>query len=136
MHTLPAGKYFIGDPFLVIPSELWDDFINQFEGEDEQLMEFQGHEVWVANTGLNDVNFTCQRNEYENVSGFYAVIPAELLSETVDGELEDLGLVAEFKRIFNVSTDGRVIDVGKYTIKPTVDDFGDYDEDDYEELSF
>lgn len=136
MHTLPAGKYFIGDPFLVIPQDIWDDFIDKFEGEEEQLMELKGHEIWMANTGLNDVGFTCQRNEYENVSGFYAVIPVELVEELHDGELDDLGFVAEFKRIFNVSTDGRVIDVGKYTIKPTVDDYGDHEDDDYEELSF
>jgi hypothetical protein len=79
---------------------------------------------------------TTQKSEKQSFFKFSAVIPAELLSETVDGELEDLGLVAEFKRIFNVSTDGRVIDVGKYTIKPTVDDNDDFDEDDYEELSF
>ncbi len=136
MHTLPAGKYFIGDPFLVISESHWDAFIDQFEVDQEQVLELNGQEIWVASTGLSDVSFTCQKQEYENVSGYYAVIPVELL-EDVEDDLENLGVVAEFKRIFTVSTDGRTIDAGKYTLKPTVDDIDDFDEDEgYEELNF
>jgi len=136
MHTLPAGKYYIGDPFLAVTESRWNEFLQHFSGEQEQLIEMEDHEIWITSTGSADISFMCKGNEYENVSGFYGVIPIELIGNSIDG-LESYGLVAEFKRIFNVSTDGRSIDVGKYTFKPSVDDYDENDGDDeYEELSF
>lgn len=53
-HELPGGKYYIGDPCYIIDNSRWDEFIEQFWGEDPRnprgKFDFDGLWCCVFNT--------------------------------------------------------------------------------------
>lgn len=84
--TLPAGKYYIGDPCYVIDERLWSDFCNVTMRGDEDIamngciIDFQGHKCFVCATNSGDGTYTDQmQREYDVDSGLIGAIPMALV---------------------------------------------------------
>jgi len=126
--TLPAGKYYVGDPCYVIDNAKWDDFLEAwyepFGGDGNKaaaaVFEFEGHSVFVTDTNTGDGIFEDQHGAvYPVDAGMIAAIPVALVKRKINRDCP--GWVADcinarttFGKRFEVGADkGRWIDNGK-----------------------
>ena len=80
--TLPAGRYYVGDPCYVIDED-WSDFSNITD--ESGLTEWKGLELLVVNTG-GDGCWTHGEETYGVDAGMLAVVPIELLDQDPTGK--------------------------------------------------
>ena len=129
--TLPAGKYYIGDPCYVIDHEKWKEFLQPFwELTDPGrggVFDFDGYQCATFYTRYGDGAYKLEPSGgYLPVdAGCIGCIPLALM---VEGS-EDGGAIVEFDRAFECYEDDGAIYYGDYVIR-TGDDGRNYDADD------
>lgn len=75
--TLPAGRYYIGDPCYVFAEDAWDRLI---ENDLEGAVTFEGHALWAHYTAWGDGEYHDQRGHAYGVdSGTLAAVPEALV---------------------------------------------------------
>jgi len=90
---MPPGKYFIGDPGLVLDS-LWDEVLEATQVFDQHRTSLAGFELWGARTAQSFKHvFTDQNDaEYYVYDGVLGCVPIELIE---DPHGEDFGTVVD-----------------------------------------
>jgi hypothetical protein len=81
--SLPAGKYYLGDPCYVIADELWSKFCDALDEADPLngvIFKFEKHQVFVSCTNYGDGRrcFDNLGNEYGSIAGIIGLIPIAL----------------------------------------------------------
>jgi hypothetical protein len=110
-EILSAGKYFIGDPSLVLPSKIYIGIWgNQYDYTNGKYNIF-GKDLCIHNTHYGDGTYNDTRNrKYYIESGLLGLVPIELIE---DIELcKNIGYVYEFKKSINF-----LYDAGIFIIK-------------------
>lgn len=151
MYTLPAGKYFVGDPCYVFSNERnnkdrWSELLNISDFFEKPYVEFEGHKLFATPTAWGDGGYYDQfGNEYSVDAGLIGAVPFALwdISEDEQKELNRLGKVVEFNSEFGCcaydnnsgfnKNRNRFIVVGNYEIDTDPEPEDDYfDEEDDE----
>ena len=79
--TLPAGKYFIGDPCYVFDQD-WDDIVDLIFGTADTLIH-NGRQLFVATTAYGDGSYRGSNGfEFGVDAGLLGAVPVELMSKT------------------------------------------------------
>jgi hypothetical protein len=82
VFSLPAGRYYVGDPCYVIHED-WSDFTDI--SYESGLAEWKGLELLIINTG-GDGGWTHGEETYGVDAGMLAVVPVELLDQDPTGK--------------------------------------------------
>lgn len=101
--TLPAGKYFIGDPCYVIADEKWDEVSDQMFPGIVGHPDYENHDIVVDgihffaySTAYGDGLYDDFDNfKYPVDSGSIGAVPFELVSKREGESLEDYGRIIE-----------------------------------------
>ena len=131
LKTLPAGRYFVGDPCYVVADNKWMDFLEggNFAGKD--MIEFDGgfagcvdtaygDGVYLSNIGGADVEFPVD-------AGLLGAVSANLICEKYGDIVEEgLGAMVDFPKPFTVRREGTVVVIGHIRIETG---FADSDDD-------
>lgn len=124
MSTLPAGKYYIGDPCYTIDNDKWMELLELFRdaGERGGIFEFEGHPCAAFYTRWGDGQYQIQpTGDFLPVdAGMIGMIPAALVTDDYDGGIE----IDVFGETECYEEDG-TLTFGTYVIKT-----GDDDEED------
>ena len=138
MTTLPAGKYWIGDPCYVFPDEghmesKWDELLDVVEFFKTPYGELDNGKikVWAASTAYGDGCYTANNGKTFRVdAGLLGIVPQETVDYLgrTDSDLDYSGLFIEFTEPFIVQHNAGVFNFGHIEID-TGDDY-DADEDD------
>jgi hypothetical protein len=99
--TVPAGKYFLGDPCYAVPDELWDDLLNDAKYFQKKATgKVAGHRVVSFNTAYGDGCFAASDGcSYCVDAGMIGLTPVELIKTNQrysDEQLKSLGRFVEF----------------------------------------
>lgn len=140
--TLPAGKYFVGDPCYVFSDKDWDRMIDEVmypphndgcttgSGYDG-IYNFNGYSGWFNHTAHGDGGyFDSHGNEFGVDAGCIGATPIELTDPEKLADLDQLGLIKEFTKPFSCEYVDGTFYIGEHEI-PT--DF-QHDEDDWSDL--
>jgi hypothetical protein len=105
--TLPASKYFVGDPcFVIDDSSRWMRFLESCcYFEDSVRATDDGDEFWASPTKIGNGTFASNTDDLFVVdSGLIGVVPSSLLEKCKrnEAELNKLGKIVEFKEPFVV----------------------------------
>jgi hypothetical protein len=142
--TMPAGKYWIGDPCYVFPHKgpmenKWDelldkvDFSKTFYGE----LDDGKIKVWAASTAYGDGRYFGSNGKTFPVdAGLIGIVPLETVEYLgkKDADLENCGLFIEFYEPFIVESRDGLFHIGSIVIDTRDDDEYDeeYEYEDYE----
>jgi hypothetical protein len=109
--TLPAGKYYIGDPRRVISNrDVWIEFLDSCgyfvaspearNGEDK---------FWAYGTTIGSKTYHCSKGkEIHSDSGLIGIVPLSVVEKYYQGNIDnisDLGLIVEFGDTFDTIFD-------------------------------
>jgi hypothetical protein len=121
---LPPGSYFIGDPTFALSNERLSELTAQQARLSSTDFEIDGHQGWVAVTPLEEMTATSSNAIFEIMSGRLAVIPTELLlgEDDLEVDLEDVGEIKTFKRVFTCEETPTIISVGRMSISLEAND--------------
>ena len=133
--TLPAGKWWIGDPCYVFPhtgpmENKWDELLNEanfFEEVSYAELDDGKIKVWTASTAYGDGRYTGSDGSVFPVdAGLLGIVPQETVDYLgrTDNNLNRCGLFIEFDESFVAESDGGNFRFGHIRI-----DTGDYDEE-------
>lgn len=135
--TLPAGKYYIGDPCYAVPNDgpksvLWGDICDEMfggggmtGGPNQSVSNIPGVLFWAESTAYGDGTYFADGYEFPVDSGLLGIMPWSTVEffNRADFSATDSGAVIEFDEPFEIEfRDGR------FKINHTVIDTG-YDED-------
>ena len=133
IDTLPAGRYFVGDPCYVIANDKWDTFLESgpFAGID--MIEFEGGFAGVADTMYGDGEYHIEGGYPPGPlpvdAGLLGAVSENLIAQKYDvEELAELGIMVDFPSPFRVYREGSVVVIGHLRIE-TGDDEDDGDDD-------
>lgn len=126
--SVPAGKYWLGDPCYAVPSHMWDDLLNSNNCFDNPIgtIKTDGrlHKVLAFGTAYGDGVYNDQfGNQFPVDAGLIGLTPAELAEGVPFGST----LVEFTYDTICMGHDG-VMQFGKYKINTR-----DFDENDDEE---
>ncbi len=133
MNTLPAGKYFVGDPCYVFDDDSWSGLMDKRfdEMSDGVTFFWDGKKVWTHSTAYGDGEYgdSTGRMSFGVDAGLIGVVPVELATEEA---LNDKSLtIIEFMQPFNVLYDGGVFYIGHIIIDTSGTDEEDEEYDEY-----
>lgn len=100
--TLPAGRYFIGDPCYVIADSDWIEFCDlSFDkngpGQGDGVLNFRGHAMLAGGTAHGDGVYIDQLgNRYGVDAGMLGIVPEALWDTKNGNNASDLGVVTSF----------------------------------------
>jgi len=103
-QTLPAGRYYIGDPCYVIDGEAWSDFLDPYWDLDSRggVFEYDGHKVCAFGTQYGDGCYEASNGAMLGVdAGMIGAVPLEIVK---GGDLA-LGTEVEFDEPFECVRD-------------------------------
>ena len=130
--TLPAGKYYIGDPCYVIDDDKWSDFCDiLFKGNggsrNDEVTDFEGHPMFASGTAYGDGSYEGSDGVVYGVdAGLIGIVPVALIKKRGISEARRLGSIVTFKKPFEAyKDDAHTFHFGDIDI-PT----GDVEEDD------
>ena len=123
LNTLPAGRYWVGDPCYVVPQDKWSDFCNRWFALDKMA----GHEdnAYYFQTAYGDgVYWLCgdaKRKSLGVDAGMLSVIPAadvEAWAKICSHSDASLGEFVTIESDCSISHNGKGnFSFGKYSIK-------------------
>jgi hypothetical protein len=132
-YTLPAGKYFIGDPCYVFPndgpmSDKWQELLEA--GDYFETCEISIDDgkikVWAGMTVFGDGTYLGSNGKSFPVdSGLIGIVPMETVEYLGAGDLSRLGVIVEYNRFFGVAIHAGIFNFPDFYI-----DTGPVDEDD------
>ena len=140
--TLPAGKYYVGDPCYAVPNDgpkadLWGDICDEMfggggmnSGPNQSVSNIPGVIFWADNTAYGDGVYFADEYEFPVDSGMLGIMPWSTVEffNRPDFDPETSGAVIEFAEPFRIEfCDGR------FKINHTVIETGcdeEYDEGD------
>jgi hypothetical protein len=97
-HTLPAGKYYIGDPCYALPKEIYNDVWEKKYKFKKGVIPVLGKEFVVSGTEFGDFTYKGTNNKLYGVdSGNISIIPHELCDDEREKDMKRLGSVNQFK---------------------------------------
>lgn len=118
--TVPAGRYFLGDPCYAVPGGLWMPLLESCGDFDASPVgKVGGIEVLAFSTAWGDGTYYDQfENEFPVDAGLIGLTPIDLaLQRETLGRLASMGLVVEFKtETLCVKADGQ-LRFGQYVIE-------------------
>lgn len=121
-HTLPPGRYYIGDPCYVFSDKTWDELISKCDVQDGEIMSFGGADFWSHSTAWGNGMYKDGNSvEYGVDSGLLGAVPIGLIDNPA-GETD--GLVIDAPDGLHVEYDSGTFWFGAIVIKTD-----DYDED-------
>ena len=136
--TLPAGKWWIGDPCYIFPHKgpmggKWDDLLAEVDFFDVSYGELDDGKikVWAASTAYGDGRYVGSNGKAFPVdAGLIGIVPQETVDYLgrTDNDLDYLGLFIEFTEPFLVKSNNGLFHFGHIRI-----DTGDYNDEEYEE---
>jgi hypothetical protein len=108
--TLPAGKYYIGDPCYVISDrDAWIEFIESCGYFEASCEAYIGEDkFWASETAYGDGGYWCSRGKELSVdSGLIGIVPFSVVEKYCENieDLNDLGLAVEFNNEIGVTFD-------------------------------
>jgi hypothetical protein len=124
-YTLPAGKYYLGDPCYVWPDDLWMDFCHELEnsalidtkgyGYAVALSTAYGDGVYPGNHGLPDLGVD---------AGLIGLVPLQYVIEHGEGleTAEKLGAIVEFDTSVEVWDEDGTLHFGAYEVYTACDE--------------
>ena len=123
--TITPGKYYIGDPCYIWPDDKWDEFCNELDYGNGQILEFEGKGLYVFSTAFGDGVYDLIQNDlkirYLSVdAGLLSIIPLDLIESMPNHKLEGIRTETYYK-IIEITEDIKINEVGKGHIK-----FGEY----------
>lgn len=130
--TLPAGRYYIGDPCYVIPDSKWDDFCTvMFQTSDYHVVEFEGKPLLAGSTAYGDGCYNDQYgNQYGVDAGTLSVVPESLWNPTMSNDqVAQMGTIVVFEEPFRASCCNGFFQFGHIVINTDDDVEDDVDVD-------
>lgn len=113
--TMPAGKYYVGDPCYAVPDSRWEEWLKAANFEDEGrflVANIDGHAVLGIGTAYGDGTYEGNDgNSYPVDAGLLGLVPVSI----AEPSFPDLPLV-EFTSDFECSYDDGVVTLGRITI--------------------
>lgn len=80
--TMPAGKYYVGDPCYCVPTDRWMEWLEAAKYEDSPrflLAELDGHPILGVSTAYGDGVFPgTDGNSYPVDAGLIGLVPVEI----------------------------------------------------------
>lgn len=139
--TLPAGKYYIGDPCYAVPNDgpksvLWGDICDEMfdgggmnSGPNQSVSNIPGVIFWADSTAYGDGVYFADGYEFSVDSGLLGIMPWSTVEffNRADFSATDSGAVIEFDEPFEIEFHG-----GRFEINHMVIETG-YDEESYDE---
>jgi hypothetical protein len=120
--TVPAGQYFLGDPFYAVPKDKWYVLLSSCDSFAEPLGKFDTHEVVAFKTKHNDGMYNDQcGNEYMFDSGLIGLTPMSA-TDKLDATLRRVGIIVAFPAPTLCVANDEVLLFGQYRINMTDDD--------------
>ena len=140
--TMPAGKYWIGDPCYVFPHKgpmenKWDELLDKVDFFDTLSygeLDDGKIKVWAASTAYGDGRyFGSNGTTFPVDAGLIGIVPLETVQylDKKDCDLDYCGQFIEFKESFVVMSKNGYFTFGNIDIDTSDDDNGDDDYDDY-----
>lgn len=142
--TMPAGKYWIGDPCYVFPhkgpmKDKWDELLAEVDFFDVSYGELDDGKikVWAASTAYGDGRYIGSNGKAFPVdAGLIGIVPLETVQylNRADNDLDYLGLFIEFDEPFVVRSQDGLFNFGHIEIDTgdECDDYDDYSDDEDE----
>ncbi len=117
--TVPAGRYFLGDPCYAVPNEYWTPLLEScdfFDGS--PVGQANGAQVLAFGTAWGDGTYNDQHgNCYPVDAGLIGLTPIALAQQHPDFEtLESLGHFVDFERSTTCTKKAGVLTFGNYAI--------------------
>jgi hypothetical protein len=117
--TVPAGRYFLGDPCYAVPNEYWMPLLDScdfFDGS--PVGQANGSQVLAFSTAWGDGTYNDQHgNSYPVDAGLIGLMPIALAQQRDDFEqLESLGRFVNFDSPTACIKAEGVLTFGKYAI--------------------
>ena len=117
--TVPAGRYFLGDPCYAVPNEYWMPLLEScdfFEGS--PIGQANGSQVLAFGTAWGDGTYNDQHgNSYPVDAGLIGLTPIALAQQRDDFEqLESLGRFVDFDSPTTCTKSEGVLSFGKFNI--------------------
>jgi hypothetical protein len=117
--TVPAGRYFLGDPCYAVPDEYWEPLLDScdfFDGS--PVGQANGSQVLAFGTAWGDGTYNDQHgNSYPVDAGLIGLTPIALAQQRDDfEELEGLGRFVDFEGPTTCTKEAGVLTFGKYAI--------------------
>jgi hypothetical protein len=107
--TLPAGKYYIGDPCYVISDrDAWIEFIESCGYFEASCEAYIGEDkFWAYGTAHGDGSYWCSEGKRLSVdSGLIGIVPIDVVEKYGDIDyIKGLGIIVEFDDAFDVVFD-------------------------------
>lgn len=134
---LPAGEYFIGDPYYSIKDSEWDDFVDNLDDDLDKIQSYKNCVFCSINTQYGDGTYLDNLSRKFGVdSGMIAALPRALIDEQ-DAHKEyssesSVGHWVTFDEPVKCGIENGVIYFGNLTIE--TDDY-DYEQEQEEEDS-
>ena len=126
MFTMPAGRYFVGDPCYMFDKS-WMKLLERNNFFETKKVEFCGQYLWGDHTAHGDGGFHDQDSvEYSVDAGLIGVVPMSLC-EVKEETLKDCGNIVEFDEPFTVKCKDGFFNIGGIMINTDYDDYEDCD---------
>lgn len=78
--SVPAGRYFLGDPCYTVPNNLWGTLLQSCDFFDQPIGEVNGHKVLAFPTAQGDGLYEDQNgHEYPVDAGLIGLVPEALV---------------------------------------------------------
>lgn len=78
--SVPAGRYFLGDPCYTVPSTLWGKLLESCDYFDQPIGKVNGHKVLAFRTAHGDGLYTDQNDhQYPVDAGLIGLVPEALV---------------------------------------------------------
>ncbi len=119
LTTLPAGRYFVGDPCYAIPDEKWMDFLEAGTFAGNAMIAFKGGFAGCVNTEYGDGTYEGYgkyTGPFPVDAGLLGAVSENLIEGDVE-ELKNLGMMVEFEAPFEIHREGTVVMVGHIAIE-------------------
>lgn len=128
--TVPAGKYYLGDPCYTVPTELWDELLDSCDCFNYETGKVNGYTVYAFGTAYGDgVYLGSDGHEYPVDAGLIGLVPVELNPKPMYAA--DPFTVVEFDVDTLCFNQGGYMTFGNISIDTTWGDGEDEDEDEY-----
>lgn len=143
-ESLPAGKYFIGDPCYVIAEKKWSKFCDlMFDGSsdlrEEIKFEFENQPIVAMSTAYGDGTFYDNHgNSYGVDSGTLGLTPISLCEKRALKDMDRLGKIWEFEKPITVFYENGNFDIqsGIETFIQVITDGSDEIEEEDDEYDY
>jgi len=116
--VMPAGKYFVGDPSMVLNSNSWQEIILATDTFCDEDADWRNLPIWAAATAHGDGAYDGSDGfEYPVYRGLIGVMPVEAMDVEVDlVEHHMNGRIVEFDEGFICEEFHGIITIGEISI--------------------